>query len=422
MNYKNPIGIYIHIPFCNNICIYCDFVSRVDTETTQRAYVDRLLKEIYSVSELDRAIEKIANDGLKKEVEKNENNDFKTSDFAKSNKNNSVDAVVSYSRHKVDTIYFGGGTPSALYGGGIAEIMVAINDVFDVTNNCEITVECNPESVTRDKMLEYKNCGINRISMGLQCADDAMLKMLGRRHSVKDYKDAVEIVKAHFENFSTDLILGLPLLDKARTHRDIVTQSIDLLLLAQPKHISAYALKVEEGTPLQSMAKDLDLADDDTLADLYDMLVTRLEQNGYYGYEISNFCKNNFESLHNLKYWQGGDYYGFGVSAAGRLNNIFTKNTDSIDDYVAGEKTQLSFSNKSEMMRDYIMLGLRLHKGISLNDFKNKFDIDLLSFRNKEIEQLKSMGMLKISDEWLYIPKEHLYVSNSIILKVLGDL
>ncbi|MCL1945284.1 MAG: radical SAM family heme chaperone HemW [Firmicutes bacterium] len=383
-------GVYIHIPFCNNICIYCDFVSKIDGIDGQKKYVGVLLEEIESSPCEYRVM--------------NDNTILKS------------DGI----KPKIDSIYFGGGTPSSLYTGGIEHIIDRLREKFEVLQDCEITVECNPESIERTKLIEYKRAGVNRISVGLQCADDAVLKLLGRRHTTKEYINATKLVRDYFDNYSTDLILGLPRLNSNNSVHDIVTKSIDTVLSCEPNHISVYALKVEEGTPLERYRYKYDIADDDCVADLYQYTVVSLSKAGFDRYEISNFCIKGCESRHNLKYWKGGDYFGFGVSSAGRHGRIMTKNTDIVDDYLLREGTEFEIVSLQEQHNDYIMLGLRLSNGISLSEYKRLFGVDLLNDKRNEIETLIEQGLLTISDDNLFIPSQYLYVSNGIILKLLG--
>jgi oxygen-independent coproporphyrinogen-3 oxidase len=319
----------------------------------------------------------------------------------------------------VDTIYFGGGTPSCLYIGGIATILQALRDKVDVVQDAEITVECNPESVTHDKMIEYKRAGVNRISMGLQCADDDILKLLGRKHTTNDYVEATKIVREYFDNYSTDLILGLPKARQEQDLVDIVNKSMDIALSCNLQHMSVYALKVEDGTPLMHMQAGMKMPDDDTVADMYDMVTTRLHNSGLYRYEISNYSIKGYESRHNLKYWQGGDYYGFGVSASGRHGNQHTRNTDDIDEYINARPCDIETVAPATLANDYVMLGLRLSEGIDINEYRARFGTDILIDKRDAIDKLIQRGLIVVQDSHMYIPQQYMYTSNSIILQLI---
>ena len=267
---KTPLGIYVHVPFCRSKCQYCDFYSVTCKD-------DRLM---------DQYLDAIC-DHIK-------------------------EAGALAPNYKVDTIYFGGGTPSFFGADGLAVILTTIRRNFDVANDAEITFECNPDSVSDRLLHRLRAEGFNRVSLGIQSDDDEMLKKLGRPHT---YGQAVtafhRIRKAGFRNVSIDLMYGLP-------GQDIYDwqQTLDNVLRLLPEHVSCYALKVEEGTPFYEMREALNLPDDDTVADMYLNAVETLRGRGYRQYEISNFCRKGQISKHNMKYWNGGEYLGFGPSAS----------------------------------------------------------------------------------------------------------
>ncbi|MDR3021562.1 MAG: radical SAM family heme chaperone HemW [Clostridiales bacterium] len=371
----------MHIPFCNNKCIYCDFVSTVE-QRSQESYVKALICEI--------------------EREK--------------------------CNQKIDSVYIGGGTPSTLYDGAILEVLNAVQQCFVLQDSCEITIELNPESVTEKKLIEYKKAGVNRISMGLQCADDDMLKSIGRKHSVQTFMDASKSIRQHFDNFSTDLILGLPLLkndsqnDKSKSELsfELINKSIETALECQVKHISAYALKIEQKTRLHKKQCDFDLCDDDLIAILYDYTVEQLSKRGFHRYEISNFALQGYQSKHNLKYWTNGDYYGFGVSACGRHGLSYVKNTDNIKKYISGALPNVDKISVEQYKQDCIMLSLRLTRGLSLSKYRELFKEDLLQTKSAQINQLLDNGFITIESDRLRVLEKYLYVSNSIILKIIN--
>ena len=267
---KTPLGLYIHVPFCRSKCQYCDFYSLTAKD-------DKLM-------------------------------------------DNYLDAVCSHIRetgalapgYKVDTVYFGGGTPSFFGADGLATILTTIRRNFDVDNNAEITVEVNPDSVS-DKLLRRLWAeGFNRVSLGIQTDNDEILKKLGRPHTYAQAVTAFQrIRKAGFRNVSVDLMYGLP----GQTLRDW-QETLDNVLRLMPEHISCYGLKVEEGTPLYEYKDIAGLPDDDLQADMYLAAVEMLRSRGYRQYEISNFARKGLYSRHNMKYWTGGEYLGFGPSAS----------------------------------------------------------------------------------------------------------
>ncbi len=360
------LGIYIHIPFCVSKCKYCDFLSHSSTEDEREAYVKALCKEI---------------------------EDFEASD------------------NVVDTIYFGGGTPTVLKAEQLAEILSLVKKKFSVDKNCEITTECNPATMNKEGFKILKEAGFNRLSIGLQSANDEELKLLGRIHRAEDCVRCVEDAKsAGFENISLDLMFGLPYqtMEKWKHSLEAVTK-------LSPKHISCYGLKIEEGTPFYSMNYEID---EDLSRDMYDYGVSYLKENGYELYEISNFAKEGYESRHNLKYWQCDDFAGFGVGAYSCVNGVRYSNTRSMDEYLSkadkiAERIKLI---DFDAMSEYVFLGLRTRNGISEVEFQKRFGRDIYEVFGEELKKNIKRGTIsKIKDRFI-IPKEYLYVSNGILV------
>ena len=273
-NFKNEkaprnLGLYIHIPFCRTKCLYCDFCSFVSRDEQQReAYVGALLREIEARGTKD---------------------------------------------YSVDTVYFGGGTPSLLSAEQIGRILGEIKESFNVSPDAEITLECNPMTVSDgDKYFkELRALGVNRLSLGVQTAIDGELKLIGRRHSFEEAKATFfEARGAGFENISVDLMLGIP----SQTFDSLRASANQVIKLAA-EHISIYSLQLEEGTPLYRMRERYSLADDDTAADMYELVVKMMKDAGYRHYEISNFARGGRESKHNCKYWRLDEYLGLGLAA-----------------------------------------------------------------------------------------------------------
>ncbi|HEY8443478.1 MAG TPA: radical SAM family heme chaperone HemW [Clostridia bacterium] len=357
------VGIYIHIPFCRSKCNYCAFNSFFADIDAQKRYVEYLVKEILSFD-------------YKGEI-------------------------------TVDTVYFGGGTPSFLYEGGIIDIVNALKNRFKYLPR-EVSIECNPESLTQKKLEEYRSAGINRISVGLQSASDRLLKKAGRIHTLDDFLRSIRYCsEAGFDNVNCDIMLGLP-----RQSVDDVLDTLNILFgLPIIKHISMYGLKVEKNTPWQDIKVDEDLS-----ADMYDAAFDALLKNGFYRYEISNFSKPGFECAHNIKYWTRQDYIGFGLSAHSLLDNVRFANPDSLKDYYEGKKERLELT-PAQAEEEFIMLGLRMEKGIDINEYNKQFNVNFTQKYAKPIEKLNRLGVIDLADNILKIKPKYMGVMNSIIVE-----
>ena len=374
-----PLGIYIHVPFCRSKCQYCDFYSVTEKD-------DRLMESF-----LDAICDHIRETGPQAPG------------------------------HRVDTIYFGGGTPSFFGADGMAAILSAIRRSFDVTMDAEITFEANPDSVSPRLLRKLKSEGFNRVSLGIQCDDADILAKIGRPHNYEQAVSAVQkIRKAGFKNLSLDLIYGLPgqtLESWQRTLRNV--------LELKPEHISCYGLKVEEGTPLYACQEFMNLPDDDAQADMYLATVEILRAKGYRQYEISNFCKRNHESKHNVKYWTGGEYLGFGPDAssdfAGKRFKIIRDLRGYIDGIRDGGQVleEIQTVAKRERAGEYLMMGLRTTQGISGEEYEKLF---LLPFAPiaEALEACRQRGHALTGDggRWRLTPEGFL-LSNSIISDLL---
>ena len=303
-----PLGLYIHVPFCRSKCQYCDFYSLTDKD-------DRLM------------------DGY-------------------------LDAICAHIReagalapgYKVDTIYFGGGTPSYFGAEGLATILTAVRKYFDVAPDAEITFEANPDSVTDQLLRRLKAEGFNRASLGVQCDDDKILKNLGRPHTYKQAVTAFQkLRKAGFDNISVDLMFGLPQ-QSLYTWRDTLTNVLQL----HPEHVSCYGLKVEEGTPLYTYKDSVFLPTDDTQVDMYLAACQILQDQGYRQYEISNFARRGKISKHNMKYWTGQEYIGFGPNAASDFAGKYFTMVGDLQAYIDG------IMNGGQVVEDVLEIRLRL--------------------------------------------------------------
>ncbi len=376
---KTPLGLYIHVPFCRSKCQYCDFYSlSTKDDKIIDGYLDAICDHIKEAGELAPG-------------------------------------------YKVDTIYFGGGTPSFFWADGMAVILTTIRRNFDVDNNAEITFEANPDSVSDRLLSRLRAEGFNRVSLGIQSDDEEMLKKLGRPHT---YAQAVtayhRIRKADFRNVSIDLMYGLP-------GQDIYDwqQTLDNVLRLLPEHVSCYALKVEEGTPFAAMKDALNLPDEDTVADMYLAAVETLRGRGFRQYEISNFCRKGMTSKHNMKYWTGGEYLGFGPAASSDFaGKRFTLKRD-LQAYITGIRDGGNIMEEMEEipMRErageYLMLRLRTSQGIDAQEYEKQF---LLPFAPLEdvLEQRRRTFHATQTDtgRWVLTPKGYL-VSNDIITDLL---
>ena len=324
------IGIYVHIPFCIRKCNYCDFCSYTRKD-------GRDMRE-YSI-ELCRRIREFADNQPKKLT--------------------------------VDTVYFGGGTPTLLPADCFSDIMEVIGSSFDISVDAEVTAECNPASIGLDGLRRLKDVGINRLSIGLQSTNDNELSELGRLHTFSDfcdvYRDARE---AGFDNISVDLMYGIP--DQTvESFENTLSEVVSL----SPEHISAYGLKIEQGTVFWTKRQALKLPDEDGEYEMYTLCVDMLKKNGYGRYEISNFAKQGKESKHNLKYWRLEDYVGFGVAAHSCFGGERFGNSRDMEGFLAGKDiTEERYSvSAEERRREYVMLSLRLEKGIDTEEYEAKW-------------------------------------------------
>jgi oxygen-independent coproporphyrinogen III oxidase len=376
-------GIYIHIPFCRSRCSYCDFATDVfKNEETVERYVNALIKEVQSSK-------------------------FK------------VQIQNPKSKIPVDTIYFGGGTPSLLKPKQLEKILVAVYKKFSVDKNAEITMEMNPATVSLETLKSYKSLGVNRASFGAQTFDDAELKRLGRRHTANDVRETVELLRtADFQNVSFDLIAGLP----RQTLKDWERNLHEALKL-KPEHISLYLLEIHEGTPLaeQIKSKRQPMPDEDLSAEMYLLMLEKLSEKNYRQYEISNFSKPGFESRHNLKYWQFTPYFSFGVSAHSfDGENLRWSNERDTLAYVKKVETGASpvvetlELDEKQRRAEYAFLGLRLSEGINLREFNKTFGADLTREFSAELARFRQAELIELTENNLRLSKKGMLYSNEV--------
>ena len=376
---KTPLGIYVHVPFCRSKCQYCDFYSLTcKDDKSIETYLRAVCAHIKESGALTPG-------------------------------------------YKVDTIYFGGGTPSFLGSDALATILTTIRRNFDVDPNAEITFEANPDSVSDQLLRRLKAEGFNRVSLGVQSDNDETLRKLGRPHDYAQVVSAVQrIRKAGFKNLSLDLMYGLPG-QKLTDWKDTLERVITL----NPDHISCYALKLEEGTPLHDCKEILNIADDDTQADMYLAAVEILRSHSFRQYEVSNFARKGLYSRHNMKYWSGGEYLGFGPNASSDFGGRRFVIVRDLQAYVNGIKTggevlqEVDEVPLRERAGEYLMLRLRTITGINREEYERKF---LLPFDEIEeaLERSRKLGYAVRSAEgrWRLTPNGYL-ISNDIITDLL---
>ena len=367
---KPALGLYIHIPFCKAKCAYCDFYSLAHSEEKMDAYMAALLRHLEEVAPRAAGMQ-------------------------------------------VDTVYFGGGTPSYLGAARLCRILQTVLRRYDVARDAEITLEANPDSAGDWKELrKLRRAGFNRLSLGVQSTDDALLRRIGRIHTYEQVQQAVTAArKAKFTDLSLDLIDGLP----GQTMEGWQRTLADAVALG-PEHLSCYGLKLEEGTPLWQQRQTLTLPDDDAQADMYLYTVAALGEMGYEQYEISNFAKSGKESRHNLKYWRMEEYAGFGPGAHSDFGGVRYGYVRDIDSYIAGRLVLSESETDSTLARDYeyVMLSLRTAAGIDRQTFEKRYR---QRFQPMEalFEQYEKAGLASRTEGgWRLTPKGFL-VSNSII-------
>ena len=324
--------LYIHVPFCNNICFYCDFVHQV----YDKNLVDKWL--LY----------------LEKEINNNCFNQY-------------------------ETIYIGGGTPSCLDENQLERLLILLNPYTDKV--MEYTIEVNPESLNLNKINLFKKYHINRISMGVQSSDGEILKSLNRKHTYKDVIDGINLLKSNgFDNISVDLMYSLP-----NQTIDILNRTIDDILKLDIQHISLYSLTIEENSVFGK--KGVRALDEDIEADMYELIEKRLKENNYIHYEVSNYCLKGYESKHNMSYWNYEDFLGLSLGASGKINNYRYTNTRYFKKYFEDidSKDEEVFLNKKDMMFENIMMSLRTIYGLDIEKFNKLYDCDLIKEYSKGI-------------------------------------
>lgn len=389
------LGLYVHIPFCVKKCKYCDFNSyKMDIDSKKRYIEDlKIEMELYS--------NKLYKD-----------NKYKNKECCSLNKND-----------KITSIFVGGGTPSILTSDEIREVFISIKEMFDIDENAEITIECNPGTLTLEKLKTMKEIGINRLSIGLQAIQEKHLNFIGRIHTYeefeKNYKDALSV---GFKNINIDLMYSLP----NQTLCDW-KETLEKVVHLNPTHISAYSLILEEGTELYNMyeSNKFELIDENVDIEMYEYTINYLKSKGYNQYEISNYSKEGYNCEHNILYWECEHYIGIGAGASGYINENRYNNVESLEDYhlslLKREKAiqENEILSEKDMIEEKIFMGLRMNKGIKFEDFKKKFGIDFREKYNKQIEMLLARKLINQSFEGIQLTQKGREISNSVFIEFM---
>ena len=359
-------SIYIHIPFCKNICSYCDFCKNFYNENIVSKYLKCLELEVKE----------------------------------------------KYNNEVINTLYIGGGTPSSLSLNELNKLFSITNE-FELNDEYEFTFECNYDDITEELLILLKQNKVNRVSIGIQTFNKKYSTFLGRKIDKKEMINKIELVKKYFKNINLDLMYGFNSESLSELKEDL--ESFCKLDVA---HISTYCLIIEEHTKL--FINKIKEMDEEIQNGMYNLIVETLKKHGYIHYEISNFSKEGFQSKHNLTYWNNNEYYGFGLGASGFVNNVRYDNTKSISNYLKGNtKVYEEFINKEQKIKDEVMLNLRKTNGINKNEFKFKYKKNIKDLFN--VDYLINTGYLVEVEKSIYIPEELLFISNEIILKILDS-
>lgn len=376
---KKELSLYLHIPFCVRKCIYCDFLSFSSDERMREQYVNAICKEI---------------------------NHYQI--FGK--------------EYQIKTIFVGGGTPSLLSERQIEKIFDELDKAFDLSKIEEVTIEANPGTLTREKLSCYKKIGINRLSIGLQSTRDEELAMLGRIHTYEQFLQGYEEARRQgFKNINIDLMMGLP-----NQTRDSYLKGVEKIMTLSPEHISSYSLIVEEETPLYKREDLLDLLpDEDCEREMYDLTGKKLEESGYFRYEISNYAKQNFECRHNIVYWSQKEYLGIGLGASSYFCGARFKNEENFSSYIKmpyipmEKREQYSVLEEKDKMEEFMYLGLRMVEGVKKSSFTRLFHKNIEEVYGNVIKKYKDLQLLEAEGDFIRFTKRGLDVSNQVLWEFL---
>ncbi len=369
--------LYIHFPFCMHKCAYCDFLSFPADAGTRQRYLEALIRELQAVS-------------------------------------------VSCGQQTVTSIFLGGGTPSVMEEGQIAAVMHEIRRRFCLAQDCEVTVESNPGTLTVKKLAEYRASGVNRLSIGCQSARDEELRALGRIHSFADFEESYALARtAGFTNINVDLMSGLP-----GQHFSDWEGTLRTVAGMQPTHISAYSLILEEGTPFYER-EDLALPDEEEERLMYEETAGILQSYGYHQYEISNYAKPGYECRHNTGYWRRIPYLGLGLGAASYWGGCRFVNTDDLQRYLRESGTpdririQQECLSRKEQMAEFMFLGLRMNAGISRREFQREFEMDLAGVYGTQIAKMEALGLLEEEGDTIRLTRRGISLSNQVFVEFI---
>ncbi len=387
---NSELELYIHIPFCERKCLYCDFLSAPAPYAVMEQYVDKLIGEI-------------------------------------------AERGTHFKGRHVPTVFFGGGTPSILTPELFCRIFDALRQAFEIDDDAEITVEVNPGTITEEKAAAYVNCGVNRISLGLQSADDHELRRLGRIHTYSEFLRSYQTVRmAGIENVNVDLISAIP-----GQSTDSWKKTLKKVLMLKPEHISAYSLIIEEDTPFYDQYGPeaagrplregwLPLPDEETDREMYHLTKEMMAEHGYERYEISNYSKPGKECRHNIGYWTGADYLGLGLGASSLILDCRFRNTEKLREYLALDPGDASAAvrdfeelTKKDQIEEFMFLGLRMMKGPSGADFMRRFDDNLWNVYADVIPKLEARGLLEEDPPYLRLTDFGIDVSNQVFEQFL---
>jgi len=375
MKKNKPLGLYIHVPFCRRKCLYCDFCSYAgQSDDTMDAYVARLCEELTQKAPLA-------------------------------------------ADHTVDTVYFGGGTPTLLSPAHFEQLLRIIRANYTMSDDVEITAECNPATADEGKLRALHRLGVNRLSIGAQSAVDTELKALGRIHTWEQTKDTYRAARrAGFDNLSLDVMFGTP-----HQTLDSFAYTLDEILALAPEHISAYSLIVEPDTPFFEAGEALPLPDEDTVCDMTALLLDRVREAGYVRYEISNFAKGGHASRHNLHYWRMDDYLGFGPAAHSFMRGVRTGHSRDLDAYLAGHDTTEpeEVPDTKTTCDEYVMLRLRLSDGVDKQEFSARFGQDFDALYGAAAAPYIAAGLLVDTPARISFTDKGFSVSNTVLSDIL---
>lgn len=379
MNQKK-IGLYIHIPFCKKKCYYCDFPSYSGMDDYWEAYIDALASEL-------------------------------------------IQKADEFQNPHVETVFIGGGTPSLIPAMCISKILDTVYSHYTVSTDCECTIECNPGTLTEEKLRVYKEFGVNRLSIGLQACQDEILKALGRIHTWEEFLFSLKLAQKHeFDNINADIIFGIPY-QTFEQWKETVSQITSLDLA----HISCYSLLIEDNTVYCKMKKEgiIKEVDDELDRKMYHYAVDSLNAAGLYQYEISNFAKPHLRCRHNMNYWRRGEYLGVGAGAHSHYNKRRFANISDISMYIKGVNSRSlilsedSYLSRENELEESIFLGLRLNEGIDLNKLSKEFGIDLERKNKKKLEHLTLQGFVEQEGSIVKLTKKGMDLANAIIVELI---